>query len=148
MAAISVKRSIEGYGLYLHSKRLIWANFWFNISRCNTEPKRTHLVTRRNMGCFQGLAILIVVCTVIICALQILCFFLLKRTRNASSLRINEDLNGYNHEPGNLGEINIQWPHMNRRKQPIEHQSGRLHDHDIVWTNVTTKIIYIFLFPA
>ena len=83
--------------------------------------KRTHLVTRRNMGCFQGLAILIVVCTVIICALQILCFFLSKKTRNVSSSRINEDLNGHNREPGKTREINIQWPHLNRRKQPIEH---------------------------
>ena len=83
--------------------------------------KRRHLVTRRNMGCFQGLAILIVVCTVIICALQILCFFLSKKTRNVSSSRINEDLNGHNREPGNPRKINIQWPHLNRRKQPIEH---------------------------
>ena len=83
--------------------------------------KRRHLVTRRNMGCFQGLAILIVVCTVIICALQILCFFLSKKTRNVSSSMINEDLNGHNREPGNPRKINIQWPHLNRRKQPIEH---------------------------
>ena len=73
------------------------------------------------MGCFQGLAILIVVCTVIICALQILCFFLSKKTRNVSSSRINEDLNGHNREPGKTRQINIQWPHLNRRKQPIEH---------------------------
>ena len=82
--------------------------------------KNGHLVTQ-NMGCFQGLAILIVVCTVIICALQILCFFLLKKTRNVSSSRINEDLNGHNREPGDPREINIQWPHLNGRKQPIEH---------------------------
>ena len=76
------------------------------------------------MECFQGLAITIAVCsvcTVMICALQILCFFLLKRTINVSSSRINEDLNGHNREPGNPRKINIQWPHLNRRKQPIEH---------------------------
>ena len=84
--------------------------------------KRRHLVTRRNMECFQGLAILIVVCTVIMCALQILYFFLLTRTKNVPSSRINcEDLNGHNREPGNPRKINIQWPHLNRRKQPIEH---------------------------
>ena len=75
------------------------------------------------MGCFQGLAILIVVCTVIICALQTLYFFLLKRAKNVPSSRINEDLNEHICEPGNPREINIQcaWPHLNRRKQPIEH---------------------------
>ena len=89
-----------------------------------TDTVRRHLVTRRNMECFQGLAILVVVCTVItviICALQTLCFFLLKRTKNVPLSRINEDLNGHNREPGNPREINIQWPHLNRRKQPIEH---------------------------
>ena len=90
-----------------------------------TDTVRRHLVTRRNMECFQGLAILVVVCTVItviICALQTLCFFLLKRTKNVPLSRINEDLNGHNREPGNPREINIQpGPHLNRRKQPIEH---------------------------
>ena len=95
-----------------------------------TDTKRTHLVTRRNMECFQGLAILIAVCsvcTVMICALQILCFFLLKRTRNVSSSRINEDLNGHNREPGKPRQINTQWPHLNRRKQPIEHSEQPFH---------------------
>ena len=86
----------------------------------DTEEKSLSY-TRRNMGCFQDLAILIVVCTVIICALQILCFFLSKKTRDVSSSRINEHLNGHNREPGNPRKINIQWPHLNRRKQPIEH---------------------------
>ena len=84
--------------------------------------KRRHLVARRNMGCFQGLAILFVVCTVIICALQTLYFFLLKRNKNVPSSRMNcEDLNEHNREPGNTREINIQWPHLSPRKQPIEH---------------------------
>ena len=89
-----------------------------------TDTVRTHLVTRRDMECFQGPAILVVVCTVItviICSLQTLCFFLLKRTKNVPSSRINEDLNEHICEPGNLREINIQWPQLNRRKQPIEH---------------------------
>ncbi|CAH3040762.1 unnamed protein product, partial [Porites lobata] len=43
------------------------------------------------------------------------------RTRNVSSSRINEDLNGHHLEPGNPVEINTEWPHLNRRKQPIEH---------------------------
>ena len=76
------------------------------------------------MECFQGPVILVVVCTVItviICALQTLCFFLLKRTKNVSSSRINDGLNGHNHEPGNPKEINIQWPYLNRGKQPVEH---------------------------
>ena len=73
------------------------------------------------MGYFQGPAILIVVCTVIICALQTLYFFLLKRAKNVPSSRINEDLNEHICEPGNPREMNIQWPLSNRRKQPIEH---------------------------
>ena len=88
------------------------------------DTVRRHLDTRRNMECFQGLAILVVVCTVItviICALQTLCFFLLKRTKNVPLSRINEDLNGHNRKPGNPWKINTQWPHLNRRKQPIEH---------------------------
>ena len=105
---------------YLHSKLLIWAHL-------TGQPrqqilKRRHLVTRRNMECFQGLAILIVVCTVIICALLTRYFFLLKRTKNVPSSTTNcEDLNGHNRVPGNPVKINIEWPHLNGRKQPIEH---------------------------
>ena len=95
------------------------------------------------MVCFQGLAILIVVCTVIICALQILCFFLSKKTRNVSSSRINEDLNGHNREPGNPRKINTQWPHLNRRKQPIEHSEQPFNQVGFMTIND-----YIFLFPV
>ena len=84
-----------------------------------TELKKNTL-TQRNMESFQGLVILIVACTIVTCALQILCFFLLKRTKNVSSSRINEDVNGHNREPGNPRKINIQWPHLNGRKPPIE----------------------------
>ena len=73
------------------------------------------------MESFQGLVILIVACTIVTSALQIVCFFLLKRTKNAPLSRINEDVNGHNREPGNPRKINIQWPHLNGRKQPIEH---------------------------
>ena len=96
--------------------------------------KRKHLVTQRNMGCFQGLAIFIVVCTVIICVLQTLYFFLLKRTKNVPSSRINcEDLNGNNREPGNQRKINIQWPHLNGRKQPIEHSEQPFNQVQASW---------------
>ena len=104
---------------YLHTKCLIWAHFETNRVAGATEKKNT--LTQRNMESFQGLVILIVACTIVTCAPQILCFFLLKRTKNVSSSRINEDVNGHNREPGNPREINIQWPHLNPRKQPIEH---------------------------
>ena len=123
---------------YLHSKLLIWAHL-------TGQPrqqilKRRHLVTRRNMECFQGLAILIVVCTVIICALLTRYFFLLKRTKNVPSSTTNcEDLNGHNREPGNPVKINIEWPHLNGRKQPIEHSEQPFNQVGfmiIVWTIV------------
>ena len=110
--------------LFIHYFKLEPSNlssFWNQQQPVQQILKRRHLVTWRNMGCFQGLAILIVVCTVIICALQILCFFLSRKTRDVSSSRIKEHLNGHNREPGNPRKINIQWPHLNRRKQPIEH---------------------------
>ena len=113
--------------------------------------KRKHLVTQRNMGCFQGLAIFIVVCTVIICVLQTLYFFLLKRTKNVPSSRINcEDLNGNNREPGNPRKINIQWPHLNGRKQPIEHSEQPFNQVQASWPlhglNNCYFINFVFLF--
>ena len=94
------------------------------VQQVATGGNKTEEKTRNEIMDFcQDLDILILVCT-IICVLQILCLYVLKKTRNGvPSSRLHGDRHGLIRKPARIFNgrkmDSVQW--RISRKQPIEH---------------------------